>query len=140
MNIPAKVRTLARSEWTRQMVAYVLFAGIATAVDVGILYALTEYAGVYYLVSATISYTFGMVVNYTLNKRFTFRNTSHAVARQFGVFALIASVGLGINLLALYVLVQYFGFYYLIAKLVGLALSFVWSFFGHKFVTFRLLR
>ena len=60
---------------------YVIFAGIATIVDIGLLYLLTAFIGLHYLLSAALSYTCGMITNYSLNKVFNFKNKS-----KFGFF------------------------------------------------------
>jgi putative flippase GtrA len=119
---------------------YVLYAGIATLVDLGVLYALTEYAGVWYLFSAVISYCAGMVTNFTLNKYLNFRNKSRKIVQQFGIFAIVAVVGLGLNQLILAVLVEVFKLWYMYAKLISIAIVMFWSFFGHKKLTFGILK
>ena len=135
-----KIKDIIRSAWFIQFVTYFFFAGMAAVTDIGTLYILTEYAHLYYLASAVIAYMLGMIVNYTMNKRFTFKNTNRSIGKQFSVFAIVASIGLGINLLVLYILVGSFGMYYLFAKIIALSISFVWSFTGHKYITFRLLK
>ncbi|MFH1237365.1 MAG: GtrA family protein, partial [Candidatus Aenigmatarchaeota archaeon] len=44
---------------------YVILAGVATAVDLGLLYAISEFAGVWYFYAAALSYVAGMLTNYT---------------------------------------------------------------------------
>ncbi len=47
-----------------QFVRYFFVGGFAFIVDFGLLYILTEYAGLHYLLSATLSFIAGLVVNY----------------------------------------------------------------------------
>lgn len=124
----------------RRFLSYLFFAGFATLVDMGLLFLLTEYVGIWYFYSALISNICGMVTNFTLNKVLNFRNRSRKVLRQFGLFAAVALVGLGLNQLIIFVLVEFFGIWYLLAKLVAVFTVVFWSYFGHKRLTFSLLK
>ena len=120
-----------------QFISYLVFAGIATIVDFGFLYSLTEFAGVYYVFSAIISYSAGMVTNYSLNKLFTFRDEDRKIGRQFAKFVFVAIVGLGLNIGIIYALVEYATLHYLLARVISLFIVVFWSFSGHKHITFR---
>lgn len=122
------------------LVGYVICAGIATGVDIGILYVLTEYLGLWYLYSAALSYLAGMVTNFTLNKKYNFRNRNEQVFRQFGIFAAVALLGLALNQVILYSLVSIGGLWYIHGKIVTVLLVLLWSFYGHKKLTFGLLK
>ena len=50
-----------------QFVRYFFVGGFAFIVDFGLLYILTEYAGLHYLLSATLSFIAGLVVNYIIS-------------------------------------------------------------------------
>ena len=116
---------------------YVFYSGIATLVDFAVLYALTSAAGLWYFYSAAVAYAAGMTTNYALNKCFNFRNRSKEVVRQFGLFALVALVGLGLNQGIIYLLVEKAGLWYLYAKIVSVFIVMFWSFYGHKTLTFK---
>ena len=119
---------------------YVLFAGIATIVDLGLLFVLTEFVNLHYLTSAALSYMFGMTTNYSLNKLFNFRNKSKRIILQFGLFIFVALIGLILNQLILWFLVESFKIWYMSAKLVSILIVMLWSFWGHKNITFGFLR
>ena len=135
-----KIRALIESLLTRLFALYVVFAGIATVVDFAVLAALVQFAGVNYMLAAAFSYICGMITNFSLNKFFNFRNKSRAVAMQFGVFIAVALVGLVINQAVIYVLVEFCGVYYLLAKIISVVIVMFWSFFGHKNFTFALFK
>lgn len=119
---------------------YVIYAGIATIVDFGLLYLLTERAGLWYFYSAICAYIAGMVTNYSLNKIFNFRNKSRRVIYQFSLFVVVALTGLLLNQLIIYSLVEWMGFNYIIAKLFSVCIVMFWSFFGHNKLTFGILK
>jgi len=122
------------------LIGYVMCAGIATLVDMGLLFLFTEYLDVWYLYSAALSYLAGMFANFTLNKYLNFRNRSARVAAQFGLFAGVALVGLAFNQIILYLLVTLAGIWYMTAKVITVCLVLLWSFYGHKRLTFGLIK
>jgi len=130
-------RALFSSDF-RLFFLYVVFAGLATIVDIGLLYFLTEKVGLWYIYSAAFSYSAGMVTNYSLNKYLNFRNRSRRIVPQFGLFATVAVVGLGLNQALLYAMVTYLDMWYMHAKLVSVMLVTIWSFYGHKELTFKI--
>ncbi len=127
----------------KEFLSYVLFAGIATIVDMGLLFLLTEYAFQFnydYLISAIISYLCGMITNYTLNKYITFKNTSKRIAPQFGVFSIVALIGLGLNELILWFFTEFTFLTYIYSKLLSVVIVMLWSYLGHKKFTFKLFK
>ncbi len=119
---------------------YIVFAGIATIVDFLILFVLTDIFKIWYFLSAVVSYLAGMVINFSLNKWFNFNNQSRRVFSQFGIFAGVAVIGLGINQLILYFLVETAGWHYLLAKAASVFIVMWWSFWGHKHATFAWIK
>lgn len=130
---------LSRPEF-RLFSGYVICAGIATMVDVGLLFSLTEFIHFHYFYSAAAAYIAGMTTNYLLNKVFNFKNKNKHVVYQFGLFAIVAFIGLGFNQLIIYFLVEFASMWYMLAKLISIAVVMLWSFYGHKKLTFGVLR
>jgi putative flippase GtrA len=125
---------------TITFIKFVFFAGTATIVDMSILFSLTEFLGLHYLVSGLLSYFAGMLTNYSLNKVNTFNNHSKKIVQQFGLFAIVALVGLGLNQIFLWVFTDVLGFWYLFSKVFTVFIVMFWSFFGHKNITFKYLK
>jgi putative flippase GtrA len=123
-----------------KILLYIFCAGLATIVDYALLYVFTEFGGLYYLWSATLSYCAGMIVNYSLNKVLTFRNKSKQIGKQFSVFAVVSLVGLGLTLLFMALFVEVLGLWYMVAKLFTIILVFIWSYFGHSNLTFKIFK
>lgn len=122
----------------RLFIGYVIYAGIATIVDFVTLYSLTEYADVWYFYSAIIASIMGMATNYFLNKYLNFKNTSRAFIRQSGIFVSVAIVTIIINQTILYILVEFTGLWYITARVISTGIALIWSFWGHKNLTFKL--
>ena len=77
-----------------QFVRYFFVGGFAFIIDFGLLYILTEYAGLHYLLSATLSFIAGLVVNYIISCIWVFNNSKFRNRIvEFLFFAAIGVVG-----------------------------------------------
>lgn len=131
---------MLQNENAKLFIRYIIFAGFATLIDLSLLYLLTEFLHIWYFYSAIISYFGGMITNYTLNKFFNFRNKSKRIIHQFGLFIVVALIGLGINQIVLYSLVEFTGLWYILAKVIAVFIVMFWSFYGHKKLTFGIIK
>ncbi len=120
-----------------QFVWFFVIGILSTIADVGLLYFLTEELGIWYLSSATASYSCGILVSFCLNKYITFHDPKTGLLRQFPLFAAISIISLILNLAVLFVLVDLFSFHYLGGKGVAAGLSFFWNYFGQSRLTFQ---
>jgi len=121
-----------------QFFRYLFVGGTAFVVDYGLLYVLTEYAGLHYLLSATISFIAGLVVNYLLSTWWIFRKSKlQNKWAEFLVFAIIGVVGLLLNNLFMYVFTDLFHIHYMVSKLITTALVMIWNFAGRKYILFN---
>jgi putative flippase GtrA len=121
----------------KQVILYIFFGGIATIVDMYLLFVLTNYMQIHYLISAFISYFCGMITNYSFNKKNNFNNCDKRIFRQFIKFSFVALIGLGLNQLILFTLVSFFGLWYMIAKIFSVLIVTTWSYLGHRNITFN---
>ena len=118
-----------------QLFKFGLVGGIAFVIDYGLLVFLTQICHVYYLVSATISFTVALVFNYFASMRFVF-NGREGVSRirLFIVFAVLAVIGLGLNDLLIWVGVTALAIDYRIVKIPATAIVMVYNFVTRKFL------
>lgn len=119
---------------------YVIFASLATLLDIIVLYILKDFIKFHYLLATAIGYISGMFLSYSLNKIYNFRNQSRKVIRQFGLFMFVSGIGLGLTQIIIWVFVEFINFDVFIAKLFSIFVVFFWSFYGHKKITFNLLK
>lgn len=121
-----------------QFFRYILVGGTAFIVDFGSLYAFTEFFGVYYLISAAIAFLLGLVANYLLSIGWVFNRRSFDNRTfEFGIFAMIGIVGLGLNEIFIWFFTAELNFYYLISKIIAAILILFWNFFARKWALFR---
>lgn len=119
---------------------YIIFAGIASIIDLCLLYSLTEFFHIWYFYSAVFAYLIGMVINFSLNKYLNFRNRSKKIISQFSLFATVALIGLGLNQFIIYSLVEFADLWYVFSKIIALSIVMLWSFYGHSRITFKLFK
>ena len=121
------------------LVIYLIISAVSTLVDFSILYLLTSLAGIHYLFSALAGYSMGSVLNYSLNKKYNFRD-KQKVRMQFPIYMSIALIGLIFTQILLAFFVEIFDLWYIYAKLLASLIVLIWNFWGHKNVTFRKFR
>ena len=111
-----------------EIARFILVGGACFILDYGLLYALTEYGGLHYLLSAGISFSISVLLNYWLCLVCVFRGANTQTRRAQMLFFGSSIAGLGLNQLLLWVLVDCAGIYYMIAKLIAAAIVMVWNY------------
>ena len=120
-----------------KILGFFLIGLVSTGIDVALLYFFTTDFGIWYLASATASYTCGMAVNFLLNKYLNFHDTSRRYAGQFLSFALISLSSLALTLAILYLAVEVFSHSYLVGKGIAVVAAFLWNYAGQSRITFH---
>jgi len=110
-------------------------------VNIGLLWLLTEFAGLFYLLSAAISIESSIISNFVLNDYFTFSDRRSPQAKSFInrllKFNLVSLAGLAINMGVLGLLTEVFGVYYLLSNLCGIAVATLWNYLVNTWWTWR---
>ena len=120
----------------KKFIRFSISGGIATVADVLILYILTDWLGVWYLLSATLSFIVGTFIHYFICSYWVFKADKKKF-RQYMVFVSVQTVGLLINLTVIYILVEYFFVWYILAKLMAVFVGLIWNFFVNSKFTFK---
>ena len=138
MKVTDKILKEATTDWKIQFFRYVIVGGFSFVVDYGLLFVLTEYAGFHYIVSATLSFIAGLVVNYLLSTRWIFRNSKlSSTTVEFIIYGAIGVVGLVLNNILLYLFTDVLHIHYMISKLITAALVMGWNFVGRRVILFN---
>ena len=106
-----------------------LGSSLATLFDFSSLYILTEWAGIYYVVSAAMASSIGAVVGFLVLRHWAFRRTDKTwfyQAIKYGVASLIILV---LNVVGIYCFTEFLNFQYMVSKLfiafiIGIFVSF----------------
>lgn len=133
----SKLFVLKTNNLLVQLIRYTFVGGFAFAVDFGLLYVLTEYAGCFYLVSATLSFLAGLAVNYSLSVLWIFKSVTSNKLLEFALFSLIGIVGLGFNDFFIWLFTEKLHLFYMYSKLIAVILVYLWNFFGRKYLVFN---
>lgn len=122
----------------KQIMRFGVVGVISFLVDYGILYVLTEKANIYYLLSAGISFTVSVVINYLLSMSWVFKsNKKRGKKEEFIIFIVLSLGGLLLNQVMMYVFVDYMNVYYLFAKIVATAIVMIYNFTSRKLILER---
>ncbi|MDE8703018.1 GtrA family protein [Adlercreutzia equolifaciens] len=117
----------------RQFMKFGVVGLIAFAIDYGLMVALTELAGINYLVSATISFTVSVVFNYAASMRYVFTHKEGlSRRREFIIFVVLSVIGLGLNDLLMWIGASLWDISYLIVKIGATALVTIYNFITRK--------
>ena len=111
-----------------ELVRFCVVGGASFLVDYSLLFALTEWAGIYYLYSSAISFGVSVVFNYWLCIKFVFKDARKQTPRQAVIFFATGFIGLLLNQLCMWFCVAVAGMHYLIAKLGATVIVTLWNY------------
>lgn len=129
---------------TEELIKMFHFACVGAAMgvlNIGIIYTLTSILGIYYIISAIISYQVLLVLSFTSNDKLTFRAvTNHTLPNRwhrFGSYYLVSLAGMLFYITVMFIFTESFHIYYLISSILSTLLVFLWNYFVNKKVTWR---
>jgi putative flippase GtrA len=121
-----------------QFFRYSITAGVSSLIDLLILWYMTDFLQIYFIISAIVAYIIGTLINYLFSSIWVFnKNTQDSVINEFavadfGVFILIGGVGLVFLSSLMWVFTAIWRFHYLISKLLASIITYFWNFFGRR--------
>ncbi len=120
-----------------QLTRYAIVGALASFVDFGLLFAITQYLKINYLISAAVGFSAGVFINYILCTTWVFRKrTQENRLFEFLIFLSIGLIGLAINETAMWFLTERIHFHYLLSKTDSVAIVFFWNFFARRVALF----
>ena len=103
------------------------------AIHIGLLYIFTEFFGWWYLASATVAFLLALAFGFTAHKFWTFGDSStHWIHGQLALYLTLMLFNLLANNTLLFILVEKFQIWYVLAQAIVNAVIAVWSFFAYK--------
>jgi len=106
-------------------------------VDFSLTYLFKEIVKIQKYVANAIGFTVAATTNYFLNRIWTFHDTTPEVTIQFIKFFIISLIGLGINTLILYILVNNYKKNFYLSKLFAIVVVMIWNFTINLMFTFK---
>lgn len=122
-----------------QFFRYLFVGGIATIVDGGILFILTDFAHIYHLISAAIAFIFGLLANFYLSKLLVFKGSkvNLSLSAEFIGCAVVGTIGLIFTELILILFTDFFAIHYMISKIIATVIVFLWNYVARKKLIYK---
>lgn len=122
--------------WT--LLKFALVGVGSTILDAGFLYLFYDVFHLPLFISVVVSFCIALFNSFLRNKHRTFSNTSVCYKRQFVKFFFVATGGLFLTLICMYILIDLIQVYYLFAKLLTSLLVMIRNFLLNKYRTFKI--
>lgn len=119
---------------------FLISGAVAAVADIGSLYLLTDFIGLWYLNSAILAFMISLVVSFSLQKFWTFndqRIDSEIVRKQGLAYIMLAIVNLLANTSLMYVFVDVLKWHYLVSQIIAGILIAISSFLIYRNFIFK---
>ncbi len=124
---------MLKNKLIMQLMRFAIVGGSAFLIDYGVMIFLTELFRMDYLISSGISFTVSVIYNYILSVKWVFDvGESENKRKEFVLFLFMSIIGLGLNQLLMWMLVEKIKIYYMIAKIMVTVLVMVYNFITRK--------
>ncbi len=121
-----------------RVIKYILAGGTATVVNLILLYFLTEFFQLWYLISSAIAFIISFFVSFYLQKFWTFQDKDKKkIYQQIRLYGIVALANLGLNTGLMYFSVDILKIWYLLAQILISGLIAIESFLIYKFLIFN---
>ena len=110
------------SLFVSQTIKYFLVGGIGIGVNLGLLYVLTDFLGIWYILSQGIAIAIAITNNFFLHRYWTFKNeiVEPKTLERYTKFFIVSVTGMGIQLGLTFMLVENYALYYLYAAILSI--------------------
>ena len=126
------------SRFAKQAAKYYAVGASGVLVNLGLLFYLTEYVGLWYFLSYTLAISASITSNFILNKFWTFRDSinSQRTIVMYVKFTSVSFLGMAIQLGSVYFLVESLSVYYMMAALISISIAGAINFIINRSWTF----
>ena len=113
------------SLFAKQAAKYYAVGASGVLVNLGLLFYITEYVGLWYFLSYTLAISASISSNFILNKFWTFGDSinSQRTIVMYVKFVSVSLLGMAIQLGTVYLLVESLSVYYMLAALVSICIA-----------------
>ena len=113
------------SLFAKQAIIYYSVGGSGVLVNLGILYALTDFMGLWYMASQVIAISVSISSNFMFNRFWTFSGSiqDQRNSVMYVKFIIVSLIGMGIQLGITYSLVENMSLYYMYAAGIGIVIA-----------------
>lgn len=118
----------------KQIWRFGIIGVLSFVIDYTLLYIITEFAGINYLVSSAVSFTVSVIFNYILSIKWVFSTNNAKKIKNFILFVILSIVGLGINQFIMWFLVEAYNVFYLLSKVFATLIVMIYNFITRKII------
>ena len=126
------------SLFAKHAAKYYAVGASGVLVNLALLYYLTEFVGLWYFLSYTLAISASITTNFILNKVWTFRESidSQKTIVMYAKFVSVSLLGMAIQLGSVYVLVESYAVYYMLAAIISIGIAGAINFIFNRRWTF----
>jgi len=121
----------------KKFIIYCFFGGIAALIYLSLLYVFTSIFNIYYIISIILAQPFAILTNFFLNKYYNFKIHTQKTRVQLIKFTTVVLGGIGINVILLYIFVEFFGIFYMLGAFIATLIVAIYSYLFHKNFSFK---
>ncbi len=127
-----------KKEIILQFLKFAFVGLIGTFVNIFILYILTEYFNIFYIISAFYAFLIAVTTNFIFDKIWTFNEKIYErITKEYSTFFIVSLSALSVNIFFLYIFTEFLGIYYIISQIMAIGISLMINFIGNKIWTFH---
>lgn len=123
-------------ERIEEVIRFLIVGGGCFLLEYILLYVLTEYMHIGYLVSSAIAFTVSLLVNYILCLLVVFY-VKHQSSLEIGLFIITSLIGLIINQGVMWFLVEIIAWWYMFAKVIASGIVMIWNYITKRYILIR---
>jgi len=135
------LRLALRRRIVRQFIKFGVVGFICSLIDWAVFFAIKFLTGweIQYLkqIIKGISFVVSATFSYILNRTWTFRSADRAIAKQAGLFFVVATIGLGLNNLIFYIITGIVGWPDIAGLVIATIIVMFWNFTANKLLVFK---
>jgi putative flippase GtrA len=129
---------ILQSDSNKRIVKFIISGGTATATNFVLLYFFVDIVHLWYLAGSGLAFVVAFFVSFSLQKFFTFKDQEVGrIYKQLFQYLIVTLSGLAFNLLSMWVLVDHFGLWYMLAQFFTSAVVAVGNYFAYREFIFK---
>lgn len=133
----SKIKQLLQSRQFKDLFWYGIVGGLATLVEWAAFWLLTNTVNTHYLWATALAFAISTFANWYFGRLLVFKERQGSLAREIGSIYVASIIGLVLNLVIMFVLVQHFAIEEMPSKVVATVLVFAYNYLVRRLVIYK---
>lgn len=129
--------TSIKPSTAKQLILYFVIGGLITLCELAGFYVLYKFFGLHYILASLLMFVLASAAGIALYRRFIFGASCLHSSLEIGASYLINTIGVGINTLILWLLVEFAGLEAIYAKVIASLLVAFYGFYARKNLIYK---